>query len=97
MVDLTVHESRPDTALYLEGTGVLVLDRAHRVAYAALSYRCSPELAAQWAEAFRYDLVAFQTRARESEDSPIYHTNVMLSVGSEIAIVCLEVRLSLRV
>lgn len=73
------------------GTGVLVLDRVHRVAYAALSARCDEELARDWTDAFKYELCAFHTRMSETDESPIYHTNVMMSIGSTIAVVCLEV------
>lgn len=91
LVDISHNEQRADSPFYLEGTGVLVLDRAHRVAYAALSQRCDEWLAQQWADAFRFDLVAFHTRMSADDGSPIYHTNVMLSVGSRLAVVCLEV------
>jgi len=74
----------------------LVLDRVNRRAYAALSLRCNEDLASQWAEGFKYELVSFRTRTSEDDDTPIYHTNVMLSIGSEMAVVCLEVRARLN-
>jgi hypothetical protein len=82
VVDLTEHEAR---GRFLEGTGSLVLDRAHRVAYAALSPRTDRGLAERWAGELGYELVAFDTPAA------IYHTNVLLSVGSADAIVVDEV------
>lgn len=72
----------------LEGTGSLVLDRASRIAYVALSKRADLNLARLWAADLGYELVAFGTRDRLGEE--IYHTNVLLSVGINFAVVCLE-------
>ncbi|NRA46380.1 MAG: amidinotransferase [Oligoflexales bacterium] len=71
---------------YLEGTGSLVLDRIHKVAYMAISGRSHFRLASKWAAEMGYELYSFTSQVNE----PTYHTNVMLSVGSTYAIVCLE-------
>lgn len=74
---------------FLEGTGSMVLDRVNRIAYAAKSVRTDTGLVDQWCKAFDYEPVIFETM--DSDHVPIYHTNVMLSIGMEFVIVCEEV------
>lgn len=79
----------PGAPAYFEGTGVLVLDRVNGVAYVSLSERADEGLARAWADAVGYkELVTF--RASDAHKQPIYHTNVMMAVGSDVAVVCLE-------
>ena len=73
---------------YLEGTGSLVLDRPNRVAYAALSPRTDAALFAQFCKDFGYRGVAFGTDGEMG--APIYHTNVMLTLGSGYALAGLD-------
>lgn len=73
---------------YLEGTGSLVLDRLHRIAYACLSPRTDAKLLHQWCERFGYASVMFQ--AHDADGAAIYHTNVMLCVGEGFAVACLD-------
>jgi hypothetical protein len=73
---------------YLEGTGSLVLDRVHRIAYACRSVRTSSVVLAAFAAALGYRIVMFD--AKDALGRPIYHTNVMLSIGSRFAAICLE-------
>jgi hypothetical protein len=73
---------------FLEGTGSLVLDRIARVAYACLSPRTSRELLARFSRELDFEPVAFH--AFDGRGTPIYHTNVMMSVGTEVAVVALE-------
>jgi len=72
---------------YLEGTGSLVLDREHRVAYACLSPRTDIKLLREWAARLEYEAVAF--RAADGSGTPIYHTNVMMCIGDRFALLCL--------
>jgi len=85
LVDYTHHERH---GRYLEGTGSLVLDRANRVAYACLSSRTNREVLDEWAEDLGYRVVAFS--AEDHNGKAIYHTNVMMCVGSDYAVVCSE-------
>jgi hypothetical protein len=85
VVDLTAWESQ---GRFLEGTGSLVLDRVHRVAYAAASARTDPAVVAVWAAALDYRPILFSTLPQR--DQPIYHTNVVLALGTTTAVVCLE-------
>jgi hypothetical protein len=75
-------------AQYLEGTGSLVLDRVRRVAYAALSPRTDATAVAMWAEQLGYEAVVFE--AQDATGTPIYHTNVLMSVGATVAVACFE-------
>ncbi len=76
---------------YLEGTGSLVLDRVNRKAYCAISPRTDEELCIEFCEDFEFTPVLFkanQTVAGKRE--AIYHTNVMMSVATNFAIVSLQ-------
>ena len=76
---------------FLEGTGSLVLDRSHRVAYACLSPRCDADALSTWCEALGYTAMPFTATMDGSFGSdPVYHTNVLMSIGTRFAVVCLE-------
>ena len=72
----------------LEGTGSLVLDHVQKIAYASLSQRTHPEVLKKFCRDFGYEPVTF--RSESEPRRPIYHTNVMMCVGSEFALVGLE-------
>src|SRR4051812_47075754 len=84
-LDLTHHEQ---SGRYLEGTGSLVLDHRERVAYACLSPRTDEQVAREWAEAMDYRLELFT--ARDARGTPIYHTNVLMSIGTRMTVVALD-------
>jgi hypothetical protein len=71
---------------YLEGTGSLVLDRPHRVAYACLSPRTDIKLLREWTGKLEYELIAFHST--DGSGRPIYHTDVMMSMGDRFTIFC---------
>jgi len=76
---------------FLEGTGSLVLDRVHRKAYAALSPRTDRVALERFCEAFDYEGIAFHAlQTTAAGRKPIYHTNVMMGIGSAFAAVCLD-------
>ena len=85
IVDLSSHE---DNGHYLEGTGSMVLDRTNRVAYACVSTRTHLDPLGDFAQRMDYDVVAFD--AVDSDGVPIYHTNVMMSIGEKLAVICDE-------
>ncbi|MDB6082617.1 MAG: hypothetical protein JWN43_498 [Gammaproteobacteria bacterium] len=85
-VDLSYRESQ---AKYLEGTGSLVLDRANRLAYACLSPRTDLDVLGEFAQQLDYDLVTFE--AFDAAAKPIYHTNVLMAIGTRFAVLCEEV------
>jgi hypothetical protein len=76
---------------FLEGTGSLVLDRQNKIAYACKSLRTHQVPLAYFCRIMGYQSLLFEaTQQVDGISVPIYHTNVMMHVGSEIAIVCLE-------
>jgi hypothetical protein len=85
-IDLTAHEAAEK---YLEGTGSIVLDRAHRFAYACVSPRTDLDVLGDFAQRLDYGLVTFD--ASDASGIPIYHTNVLLCVGTHFAVICSEV------
>jgi hypothetical protein len=85
IVDFTEFEKHER---YLEGTGSLVLDRVAGVAYAAISPRTDREAVAHFGEAFDMDVMAFTAFQHPQDDAPIYHTNVMMAIGTGWAVLC---------
>ncbi|MGV3704324.1 MAG: citrulline utilization hydrolase CtlX [Arcticibacter sp.] len=84
-VDLSFFEHRGQ---YLEGTGSMVLDREYGIVYASISSRTDEEVLGFAANLLQYEVVSFH--ATDHEGRPIYHTNVMMCLGSGFALVCLE-------
>ncbi len=84
-IDLSPYEEQ---SLFLEGTGSMVLDRQHKIAYACLSQRTHSILLDKFAKAMRYRVVRFVST--DTNKQPIYHTNVMMCVADEYAVVCLD-------
>ena len=82
-IDLSGHEH---ASKYLEGTGSLVLDRSAHVAYACLSPRTDLDVLGDFAQQLDYELVTFE--AVDAHGVAIYHTNVLMSVGTHCAVVC---------
>ena len=88
VLDMTGHE---DEAHYLEGTGSLVLDRVNKIAYAALSIRTDSGVVDAFCKNFGYDpvkFIAYQTVGNKR--LPIYHTNVMMCVADDFAVLCAD-------
>ena len=85
VVDYSPYEER---GLYLEGTGSLVLDHVHRLAYVSLSRRADREPLEKFCADFQYESLTFESTGDDGR--PIYHTNVMLCVGSQFALVGLD-------
>ncbi|WP_067243805.1 citrulline utilization hydrolase CtlX [Microbacterium resistens] len=74
--------------LFLEGTGAMVLDHVSRIAYAVRSHRCDPLLVERFCTVFGYEPVVFD--AVDAEGTAIYHTNVMMCIGTDVALVGAE-------
>ena len=85
LLDLTWHESEQR---FLEGTGSLVLDHVNRIAYACASPRTDPQLVREWARELKFEPVIFH--AADRAGMPLYHTNVCLWIGSQVAVVAAE-------
>ena len=77
----------PD-GIFLEGTGAMVLDHVSRVAYTAVSHRADTHVLERFCTDFNYEPMAFE--AVDSDGVPVYHTNVMACIGTDVALVALE-------
>jgi hypothetical protein len=84
-IDLSPLEARDE---FLEGTGSLVLDRCHRIAYACRSPRTTKGALAEFSARLGYRIVAFD--AVGPDGRPAYHTNVVMAIGEGFALVCAE-------
>ncbi|VWD23331.1 amidinotransferase [Burkholderia lata] len=74
--------------VFLEGTGAMVLDHVTRIAYTARSRRADPVALERFCTNFNFEPICFDTA--DADGRPIYHTNVMMSVATEFAMVGLE-------
>lgn len=73
---------------FLEGTGSMILDRANRIVYACRSIRTDEGLIDEFCRWMDYEAVIFD--AYNEEGIPIYHTNVMMALGTTYVVICLE-------
>ena len=88
IIDFTEFESHNK---FLEGTGSIVLDRINRKAYAALSDRTDARALEHFCDQLNFEPVTFEAfQTVDNQRLPIYHTNVMMSIGSGYAVVCLN-------
>ena len=89
--DIVDYTSAEHEELYLEGTGSLLLDRVSQKAYCALSDRAHEDLIIEFCEDFDCSPVIFNAfQTKDGKRLPIYHTNVMMALGENIAIICLD-------
>jgi hypothetical protein len=77
-----------DDGCFLEGTGSLVLDHLNKIAYVSLSNRSNAKVVQRFVEDFSYEPVTFTSIG--SNGQPIYHTNVMMCIGTAFAMVGVE-------
>ena len=75
--------------LFLEGTGAMVFDHVERLAYVSHSNRADPIILERFCTMFGYEPMAFATA--DTSGRPIYHTNVIMSIATEYALICLDV------
>ncbi|REE08569.1 citrulline utilization hydrolase CtlX [Winogradskyella pacifica] len=88
IVDYTSAEHE---GVFLEGTGSVILDRVNRKAYCALSPRADEDLFIEFCEDFEYSPVIFTAyQTVEDKRLPIYHTNVMMCIAEDFAVICLD-------
>jgi hypothetical protein len=90
LLDLTRYEI---DGHFLEGTGSLVLDHAHRTAYMCASIRADAAVLEAWSRRMGYErCVTFHATAPDAAgvEAPVYHTNVVMAVGERSAVVCAE-------
>ncbi len=88
LVDISDHEKEN---LFLEGTGSLVLDRKNKIVYAIESERTSKEMFEEYCDMMNIkEANRIFFHANDKDGKPIYHTDVMLSVGDGFAVICDE-------
>lgn len=85
-LDLTAAEEKGHI---LESTGSMVLDRVHKVAFAMASPRTDKMEFEKWCELMGYEGVYITTP--KSHETEVYHTNLLMSIGTDFAVVCFEV------
>ncbi|WP_026951456.1 citrulline utilization hydrolase CtlX [Algoriphagus mannitolivorans] len=88
IIDLSFFE---ESGQFLEGTGSMVMDHDQKVIYACYSERTHPVPLDYVGQLLGHKVIGFEA-AQEINGllSPIYHTNVMMHVGSDLAVVCLD-------
>ena len=85
------YSSAEEDNVFLEGTGSIILDRVNKIAYACVSPRTDEELFYEFCEDFEYEPVLFEANHTvDNERKQIYHTNVMMCVGDEYAVIALS-------
>ncbi len=73
---------------FLEGTGSVVFDYVHKIAYACRSARTHDEVFHDLCQTIGYEGILFD--AVDEEGQPIYHTNVLMCVGTRFVVICLD-------
>lgn len=88
IVDLSFFE---ESEQYMEGTGSMVIDHQAKVIYACYSERTHQVPLDYVAKILGYSVLGFEAvQEIEGKLSPIYHTNVMMHIGTDLAVVCLD-------
>ncbi|CAF3229244.1 unnamed protein product [Rotaria socialis] len=87
IIDLSVYEQRNQ---FLEGTGSLVLDRINKILYAIRSPRTHETVVQRFTELINYQQPPIIFDSIDDNQKPIYHTNVIMAIGTRVAIICLE-------
>lgn len=77
----------PD-GVFLEGTGAMVIDHIERVAYAARSMRTNEVALERFCTHFNFEPVVFD--AQDGAGRPVYHTNVLMCIGTHFAMIGLD-------
>ena len=78
-----------DKEVFLESTSSMVFDRVNRIVYAGISPRTNAVQLIIWCRNNDFELVLFETESHTG--SPIYHTDVLMYVGTEIIGICFDV------
>lgn len=85
ILDLSHYESK---GKFLEGTGSIVFDHEHKIAYAALSIRTDKDVFLECCDLLGYQPIAF--RAYHENGLPVYHTNVLMHINPFVSSICLD-------
>ena len=85
LLDLTDFEKE---GKFLEGTGSMVLDHQNKISYGCLSERLDEAAFIYWCDKMQFKPISF--KAVDHKAQPIYHTNVMMCMGNQFVVICLE-------
>lgn len=85
IIDLSHYEKENR---FLEGTGSIVFDHKVHVAYACRSPRTDVGIFAKVCSMLDYEPVHFNSVDHGGQ--PVYHTNVMMCIGTGFAVICLD-------
>ena len=85
IIDLSIYEKEN---MFLEGTGSMVFDYQNKIVYACISPRTHKQLFIKTSEYLGYTPICFHSF--DKTNIPIYHTNVMMTIGPDFAVICLE-------
>ena len=76
---------------FLEGTGSMIFDHDHKIAYGSVSLRLDEELFRKFCAKFGFTPVVFHSFQNVGDQRlPIYHTNVMMCVADQFVVICLD-------
>ena len=85
LIDLSKYEKE---GKFCEGTGSIIFDHIHKVAYACLSPRTDKDVFIEVCDLLNYKPVCFTSTDANGQE--IYHTNVMMCVSEKFSVICLE-------
>lgn len=85
LLDLTDFEKE---GKFLEGTGSMVLDHQNKISYGCLSERLDEAAFTYWCDKMQFKPISF--KAVDHKAQPIYHTNVMMCMGNQFVVICLD-------
>ncbi|WP_081413593.1 citrulline utilization hydrolase CtlX [Eisenibacter elegans] len=85
IIDMSHYETQ---GKFLESTGSVIFDRPNKLIYACYSPRTDRELLEELAQHLGYTAVGFEAQDRQGQE--IYHTNVLMCLGTQIAVICME-------
>ena len=85
IIDLSKYEIEHK---YLEGTGSIIFDHIHKIAYACLSPRTDKSLFIEVCTLLNYRPIYFY--AYDKNGLEIYHTNVMMCIAEKFSVICLD-------
>jgi hypothetical protein len=86
--DVIDYSGLEQDGVFLEGTGAMVLDHIERVAYAARSNRTNEVALERFCTHFNFEPMVFD--AVDARGRPIYHTNVLMCIGTDFALIGLS-------
>lgn len=73
---------------FLEGTGSMIMDHGNKLIYAAISERTNISVLEKFSATNGYHAMVFLATDREGR--PVYHTNVVMSLGQRFCVLCEE-------